>query len=144
MASQTVAGAPVHTVRRPNAWIHHLKHAASPIRLRLAQLTPADVVTCSIVRAELLHGAEKYGRADRPRAVVAQTLEPFASLPFDDAAAEPYAAIRHELESTGDVIGPFDLLIAAICVANNCTLVTSNVDEFSRIQQLTKENRLEE
>jgi tRNA(fMet)-specific endonuclease VapC len=53
-----------------NSWIHYLKHANSPIRTRLESLAPIEVVTCSVVRAELLHGAEKYGNRDRRLATV--------------------------------------------------------------------------
>ncbi|NJM55647.1 MAG: type II toxin-antitoxin system VapC family toxin, partial [Verrucomicrobiae bacterium] len=49
-------------------------------------------------------------------------LAPYASLPFDDAAARHYAAVRHDLESRSCVIGPNDLKIAAICLANGVTL----------------------
>jgi len=48
-----------------NAWIHYLKHANSRIRDRLQSLTPSDIVCCSIVRAELMYGAQKYGEAQR-------------------------------------------------------------------------------
>ncbi|HEX5472642.1 MAG TPA: hypothetical protein VFW73_12190, partial [Lacipirellulaceae bacterium] len=40
----------------------------------------------SVVRAELLHGAEKYGNRDRRVAAVVQTFAPFRSLPFDAPA----------------------------------------------------------
>ncbi len=38
------------------------------------------------------------------------------------------------------MIGPYDVQIAAIAVANNCTLVTHNTAEFSRIPHLTVED----
>lgn len=119
-----------------NSWIHYLKHADSPVRKRLEALQPGDVVNCSVVLAELLHGAEKYGNRDRRVATVVQTLAPFSSLPFDDDVAVEYAKIRHALESTGQIIGPYDLQIAAICRQHNLTLVTSNTGEFSRVDGL--------
>lgn len=119
-----------------NVWIHYLKQPGSPIHAKLATLQPADVVTCSIVRSELLHGAEKYGDRNRRVAIVNQTLAPYNSLPFDDADAVEYARIRHELETAGRVIGPYDLQIAAICVRHGLTLVTSNIGEFSRVSGL--------
>ena len=125
-----------------NAWIHYLKRSSSPIHARLATLQPANIVTCSIVRSELLHGAEKYGDRDRRVAVVNQTLAPYRSVPFDDADAVEYARIRHELETAGLVIGPYDLQIAAICVRHGFTLVTSNIGEFSRVRGLILENWL--
>ncbi|HUS40762.1 MAG: type II toxin-antitoxin system VapC family toxin [Pirellulales bacterium] len=125
-----------------NAWIHYLKQPGSPVHTRLAALQPADVVSCSIVRSELLHGAAKYGNRKRRVAVVTQALAPYRSLPFDDTDAAEYARIRHELESAGLVIGPYDLQIAAICVRHGFTLVTSNVGEFSRVTGLTVEDWL--
>jgi tRNA(fMet)-specific endonuclease VapC len=125
-----------------NVWIHYLKHSGSPIHARLATLQPADIVTCSIVRSELLHGAEKYGDRNRRVAIVNQTLAPYNSVPFDDADAVGYARIRHELETAGLVIGPYDLQIAAISVRHGFTLVTSNVGEFSRVRGLILEDWL--
>ena len=125
-----------------NAWIHYLKQPGNAIHAKLAALRPDDVVTCSIVRCELLHGAEKYGNRIRRIAAVNQTLAPFTSVSFDDTDAVEYARIRHELETVGLVIGPYDLQIAAICVRHGFTLVTSNVGEFSRVRGLVLENWL--
>jgi tRNA(fMet)-specific endonuclease VapC len=66
-------------------------------------------------------------------AIVNETLAPYVSLPFDDLAAELYASIRDGLQKAGSVIGPYDMLIAAICLARGCTLVTSNTREFAWI-----------
>lgn len=125
-----------------NSWIHYLKHVDSPIRARLQLLQPGDVVNCSVVRSELLHGAEKYGNRDRRVAMVQQTLSPFTSYPFDDDSAAIYATIRHSLELTGQMIGPYDLQIAAICLLHNFILVTSNTGEFSRVNDLQVEDWL--
>lgn len=38
------------------------------------------------------------------------------------------------------MIGPYDLLIAAIALANNLTLVTHNTNEFSRVPGLVIED----
>jgi tRNA(fMet)-specific endonuclease VapC len=67
-------------------------------------------------------------------------LAPFASLPFDDRAAEHYGRIRADLTARGDLIGPNDLLIAAIALAHNLILVTHNVREFSRVGGLLWED----
>jgi tRNA(fMet)-specific endonuclease VapC len=126
-----------------NAWIHYLKHVDSPIRTGLQALKPSEIVSCSVVRSELLHGAEKYGNRDRRMATVVQTLSPFQSFPFDDDAAALYADIRHALEVTGQSIGPYDLQIAAICRLHGLTLVTSNTGEFSRVSGLQVEDWLQ-
>ena len=82
----------------------------------------------------------KYGNPQRRAAVVRDTLAPYHSFVFDDPAAEIYAQVRHDLESAGMRIGPHDLLIAAICLVNNCTIVTNNLSEFSRVKGLRAED----
>ena len=67
-------------------------------------------------------------------------MQPYLSLPFDDAAADVHARVRRHLESLGAPIGPYDLLIAAIALANGCTLVTHNTNEFSRVPGLSLED----
>ena len=43
-------------------------------------------------------------------------------------------------DTAGNVIGPNDLMIAAIALANNHTLVTNNIAEFSRVRGLALED----
>jgi tRNA(fMet)-specific endonuclease VapC len=95
------------------------------------------VVTCSIVLSELLHGAEKYGNRLQRVGIIQSLLALFPCLPFDEVDASFYASIRHDLELQGQVIGPYDLQIAAICLRHRFVLVTKNVSEFSRVSGLT-------
>ncbi len=44
-----------------------------------------------------------------------------------------FGEVRESLVSTGTPIGPYDLQIAAIALANDLTLVTHNTREFSRV-----------
>ena len=123
-----------------NAWIDYLKNPTSGVRARLVERKPEEIYTCSIVLAEWLHGARKYGASGRRLAIVREALAPYRSLPFDDAAAEHYATLRHELERRGERIGPQDLPIAAICMMHKLTLVTANTGEFRRIAGLSISN----
>lgn len=59
---------------------------------------------------------------------------------FDLRAAEIFGKIRTKLEAIGMRIGPYDLQIAAIALANDAILVTGNVREFSRVEGLRIEN----
>jgi len=63
-------------------------------------------------------------------------FRPFKSLPFDDRCAEEYGQIKAVLSAQGNLIGPNDLLIAAIARAHNAVLVTNNTGEFSRVTNL--------
>jgi len=47
---------------------------------------------------------------------------------------------KHLLEASGTPIGAYDLQIAAIALANDLTLVTHNVREFSRVADLKVED----
>lgn len=55
---------------------------------------------------------------------------------FHSLAAEMYGRIRTDLEKAGQPIGPNDLLIAAIALAHNLTLVTHNTRECCRVDNL--------
>ncbi len=48
--------------------------------------------------------------------------------------------IRADLSKVGTPIGPYDLLIASIALANNVILVTHNTREFSRVSGLEIED----
>ncbi|MEP7011866.1 MAG: type II toxin-antitoxin system VapC family toxin [Acidobacteriota bacterium] len=123
-----------------NACIDFLNGSNAPLTRRLRKHSPTVVLICSVVKAELLYG---YHQSDR-RSSNLETLSIFfrtiASLPFDDRCAEHYGQIRSELKRSGKMIGANDLLIAAIALANDLTLITHNVKEFSRVPSLTLED----
>lgn len=123
-----------------NVWILLLKQPPAALRAQLASHLPTQIVVCSVVKAELWCGAHKYQNAGQRRAVVESLLAPYASLPFDDAAGRHYGDIRHHLEIKGQLIGPNDLQIAAICRAHGLTLVSTNTSEFGRVPDLQVED----
>ncbi len=95
---------------------------------------------CSIVKAELFNGDRKSAKPSDNLVKVHRFVDRFHSFPFDDNASEKYSEIRSELEIAGTPIGPNDLLIASIELANNIILVTHNTSEFSRIRGLKIED----
>lgn len=119
-----------------------LRHRESPVARKLAQLPPADVALCSIVIAELSYGARHSDDPEKHLVKLREFTAQFASLPFDDAAADLYGTIRAGLAAQGRPIGPNDMLIAAIALARNLTLVTHNTDEFRRVPGLKVEDWL--
>lgn len=123
-----------------NIWIRLLKSPDGNLEGRVLRQQPSEIRICSVVKAELWHGAHKYERRERRLVALDVLFRQFASLPFDDAAARHYADIRHQLETKGQTIGPNDLQIAAICRANGLTLVSTNTSEFGRVQGLKVED----
>jgi tRNA(fMet)-specific endonuclease VapC len=119
-----------------NTWIYALKGRPPSLVARLGAVDPDSVVFCSVVKAELIFGAYRYGDPQKRLESLRTLFSRHRSLPFDDAAAEAYGQIRHILEKTGQGIGPMDLLIAAISVANGVVLVTHNTTEFERVADL--------
>ncbi len=106
----------------------------------LRQIGEAEPVITAITASELLHGLE---RADNPvnRARREQHLRDiFSSLtvvPFDLAQARHHARIWADLERRGQMIGPYDLLIAAAGLATGYAVATLNVGEFNRVPGLS-------
>lgn len=124
-----------------NACIQLLRHpATSPVAARLANEMAGAVVICSVVKAELLYGAERSQNRERSYNQLEDFFETLVSVPFDDQAAIEYGVLRKQLETQGQTIGPNDLLIAAISLANDLTLVTHNVGEFNRVSGLRIED----
>ena len=124
-----------------NACIRHLNGRAPAVTGRLNSLPAADIVVCSIVRAELFFGSARSSNPAASRRIEERFLALFRSLPFDDAAAEHYAQVRALLESRGTPIGSNDIMIAVIALNHGLTLVTNNVREFSRVPGLSFEDR---
>lgn len=77
--------------------------------------------------------------SQRGRDALDKFLAPLEVLPFDAAAMHAYGALRAELQRHGRPIGALDTLIAAHALALGATLVTNNVDEFSRVPGLVCE-----
>ncbi len=125
-----------------NAWIGWLRQSQPNLVRRIQQEQPADIALCSVVLGELLYGARHSGAAHQANnlALVAALRQQFVSVPFDDRAAEEYGKVREHLAGLGTLIGPNDLLIAAIVLANGLTLVTNNTSEFSRVPGLPLED----
>ena len=59
---------------------------------------------------------------------------------FDAKAAASYGKLRANLEKTGKLIGPNDMLITADALSLGLVLVTDNVRKFRRVKGLKVEN----
>jgi tRNA(fMet)-specific endonuclease VapC len=123
-----------------NVWVAHLRGRSRPVRDRLAAVPVNEVFFSSIVKAELLYGAYHSADPAHNLALLAQLFNRFNSIAFTDSAADVYGQIRHATARTGQSVGGNDLLIAATALASGLTLVTRNVNEFSRIPNLVIED----
>ncbi|MDZ7754797.1 type II toxin-antitoxin system VapC family toxin [Rhodohalobacter sp.] len=119
-----------------NICIHFLKGEFPSIRKNLMNTSPLLVKIPVIVHSELLYGVEKSSRKRENYQKLQEFLMPFEIVPYNSSMSETYAEIRTACERKGAGVGPNDLLIATIVIANNGTLVTRNLKEFGRIPGL--------
>src|SRR4051794_36806209 len=104
-----------------NVCAQYLRGKNPHVLARLKAVPARDVRLCSVVAAELYYGCLRSSQPEANRIKVDEFLQPYTCLPFDNAAADHFARIRHELERAGTPIGPYDLQIAAIALAQGLT-----------------------
>lgn len=123
-----------------NTCITFLRGRNLSVADKLYSIKREDIALCSIVKAELYFGAHRSQNPEKSLSLLCGFFSSFKSLSMDDEVASQYGKIRSELTQRRITIGPHDLLIASIAIANNLTLVTHNTREFSRIQNLEIED----
>ena len=123
-----------------NACIRILNGTSVAVIKRFSAESPRTVVVCSVVKAELLYGARKSHQVARNLTKLERFFAPLRSLSFDDACAAEYGLLRADLGRAGTPIGANDLMIAAIARHHDVSVVTHNVEEFSRVVGLRVED----
>ena len=119
-----------------NICIHFLKGEFPSIRENLLATPPNEIKIPVIVHSGLLYGVQKSSRKKENIRKLQEFLMPFEIVSYTERMSETYAEIRAGCEAKGEPVGPNDLLIAAIVIANKGTLATRNTKEFSRIPGL--------
>ncbi len=123
-----------------NSCIYFLNGKYGNIRKRLLSTSPNEIKISSIVKAELLLGAEKSKAKETTLEKLERFLDPFEIVPFDDQVSYVYAQVRGVTESLGKIVGPNDLLIASTVIFYEGILITNNTKEFEVISELRLEN----
>lgn len=122
-----------------NTCIQAMRGTASVVNA-LSSRSPDEIALSTITVYELATGVEKCASPVRERNRVEELLSVLGQVAFDYPAALSAARIRAALEVRGEMIGPYDVLIAGQAISLGLTLVTSNTHEFSRVPGLTIEN----
>jgi predicted nucleic acid-binding protein len=111
-----------------------------PWREVLLGETRGELLTIAAITAsELLAGVHRADTDERRlsrEARVEEILSTVETLPFDLAVARVHAQLWANLVTSGQVIGPYDCMIAATAVAYGYSILTENVREFARIPGL--------
>ena len=101
----------------------------------MAFLRAHEGVALAISTVSVLEFLEGYGH---PRAGE-RLLEAYVRLPVTDSVARRGSRLRRTLRAEGQIIGDFDVLIAATALDAGVPLVTANATHFKRVQGLEVE-----
>jgi len=107
---------------------------------KLKSVLNQNVFVSSLTIAEMQFGVYNSQNIEKNRISLTEFLAPFQIIEFDDRDAEYFGKIRAELKQRGELIGPYDMLIAAQAVARKLILVTNNTKEFARVPDLVFED----
>jgi tRNA(fMet)-specific endonuclease VapC len=88
-----------------------------------------------ITLAELIYGAEKSQNVTKNMSVVENFAEKIIILPIFDGI-KIYAKEKARLKTKGSIISDLDLFIGATAIVNDIQLVTRNVHEFVRMENI--------
>ncbi|MBE9521297.1 MAG: type II toxin-antitoxin system VapC family toxin [Proteobacteria bacterium] len=100
-----------------------------------------DLIQISIITLmELYYGAYKSEYVDANIAKIKTLEQSLEILPTGQETAEIFGKLKSRLESGGNRLDDFDLIIASTALAHNLVLVTNNEKHFQRIEGLRLEN----
>ena len=119
-----------------------LKRAPSPTLLgRLATLPAEQQFTTAITVGEIVYGAQRSSRRDYFLAQLEErVIGNMRVLQFDTSAARVYGRLRAELEQRGTSVDMPDLMIAAIAMSREMTVITGNVRHIAKVPGLMVED----
>jgi tRNA(fMet)-specific endonuclease VapC len=123
-----------------NICIYAMKRSPKNVFDRLRRCAIGDVGVSAITYSELEFGASNSRDPQGNRNLLNQFVAPLDVIAYEPQVAPVYGQIRTDLTRKGRPIGPLDMLIAAHALYLNCTLVTNNKKEFSRVPGLRIEN----
>lgn len=104
----------------------------------LTTQTDQELEVAAVTIAELWHGIERATathRVKRERYVRA-IVERLPVVPYTGATALVHAQIWAALESSGKMIGSYDLIVAATAVERGSTVATFNKRHFAQVRGL--------
>ena len=123
-----------------NICIYIINQSPKQVVKHIKKLKVHQIKLSSISLAELEYGVSKSRNREKNRNALINFASAFDIVEFNDNDAEIYGLIRAELEQKGQVIGPYDMQIAAQALTRDLILVTNNTAEFARIPKLKLEN----
>lgn len=123
-----------------NICIYIIKKQPPSVLDRFEQLPLGSVSMSLVTYGELEFGALRSHNTQKALDILDELVTYIPILPIETDAAKHYANIRADLAQKGTPIGNNDLWIAAHTRSLGHTLVSNNIKEFKRVENLKLEN----
>ena len=123
-----------------NICIYIMNKKPEAVYQKFKKVSLDTIFISAISEYEIKYGVEKSQKSDKNKKIVTEFLGFLTILPFDSESTSIAGSIRNTLEKKGQIIGPYDLLIASQALAKNLILITNKEKEFRRIKGLKIEN----
>jgi tRNA(fMet)-specific endonuclease VapC len=121
-----------------NICIYAMKSRDLELSRRLTTLQGKCAVS-DVSMFELYSGVDGYAVPNQRLAIIESFTARISVLPFTTATARIAGPLRYKLKTSGEIIGAYDILIAATAMSHNLILMTNNVREFKRVSGLKME-----
>lgn len=119
--------------------IYSLKgHPVVQKNLRQHSRDPLYLTTISLM--ELYYGAYKSEKVESNLAKVKTIETGFTLIRAGEEIVELFGRLKAQLETKGQRVDDFDLVITSTALSHNLILVTNNTRHFQRIEGITLEN----
>ena len=105
---------------------------------RMSEISEVYVTPATV--AELFYGAYNSDQPEKRLREVFRFLEGCHLLPMDHTSCRLFGYMKALQERKGRKRGDFDLLVASVCAANGCTLITRNVRHYADLEGLSVES----
>ncbi|MCT4635332.1 MAG: PIN domain-containing protein [Rickettsiales bacterium] len=105
---------------------------------RIKNCSPSELAISAITIMEIEYGTlllqDKISVAIKD--ILMDFIQSIKIIPFNKEIALEAALIRANLHKQGKSIGYYDILIGATAAFHNLTMITSNIEEFNKIEKL--------
>ena len=100
-----------------------------------------DSISISVITLmELYYGAQKSRKVAANLAKIKTLEQSIETISIGLESTEIFGLLKAQLETAGNRLDDFDLIIASCAIARNLTLVTNNTKHFRRIDGLKLAN----
>jgi tRNA(fMet)-specific endonuclease VapC len=123
-----------------NACIGVINKKPAVVRERMLQIEPENIFISQVVLYELLFGVCNSTQIERNKKNLDHFLKYIQVLDWGGEQAKVASKIRCDLSKKGQLIGPYDILVAAHALSLDACLVTHNTKEFKRVLGLILED----